>query len=75
MAAVQMLAALFHIHSIALSRATVHRQTDTHTYTRTHICTHTRINAHRAEQLMAREKKKPYSTVWLQTSILKFQKR
>lgn len=33
MAAVQILAVLFHIHSIALSRATVHRQTQVH------ICT------------------------------------
>lgn len=40
MAAVQMLAALVHIHSIALSRATVHRQAHKHSYalTHTHSC-------------------------------------
>lgn len=53
MAAVQMLAALFHIHSIALSRATVHRQAGTNT----HICANAFIHAHRIEQLMVGEKK------------------
>lgn len=33
----QMLAALFHIHSIALSRATVHRQAHTNTHMHKHM--------------------------------------
>ena len=37
-----MLAALFHIHSISLSRATVHRQGHTNTY----LCTHTHTHTH-----------------------------
>ena len=44
MAAVQMLAALFHIHSIALSWATVHVVTHKYTYVHTqmHSCTQSR---------------------------------
>lgn len=42
MAAVQMLAALFHIHSVALSRATVHRRAHKHTYVHMHSFTQSR---------------------------------
>ena len=63
MAAVQMLAALFHIHSIALSRATVHRQAHTNTHVRTHSCTKSRVG------------RKGKNTVLLLQIVLKFQNR
>lgn len=52
MAAVQMLAALFHIHSVALSRATEHRQAHKHTYTHAFM--------HKEQSKWWKKKKKHY---------------
>lgn len=51
MAAVQMLAVLFHIHSIALSRAPAHRKTQIY------VCTHTHTLMHRVQRAVGSKRK------------------